>query len=328
MSTSEKEKEYPIKVSIVVPCYNIGKLMQPLFQSLEEQDYKGFEVIFINDESTDDTLDVVKAFCDNAKPSPYKRYKLIDNMHGGPCVTRNTGLEAAVGDYVMFVDGDDNIFPQTISKLVGLMTDGVDIVVGSFINTDGTIIKFPHIKNWDKWLGATTTIGGLTLWNKLFRRSIIEEHHIRFDLTVKKSEDHFFTAQYMVNMKGNVAVTDYVIYNYRLNPTGTSNIHVTTHKFSPEKGENVYTAGRIYRMMEGKLSAATKRELRYDTYHKYRRVRHEAHELDCKDKSFYDGIYNEIRRISPLWEIVYFAIRRRISILSRSAMRKIRRRFS
>lgn len=305
-----------MRISVIVPCFNVGNLLQPLLQSLKEQDFQDFEAIFVNDGSTDDTVAVLKKYCDN------ERYKWIDKQNGGPGSARNAGLAIASGEYVFFVDGDDYIFPKTLSKLEELLVDGVDVAVGAFVNTDGITTYYPKVFDKDKWLRLTFTTGGLTLVNKMFRRSIIEQHHLRFDEQTRKSEDHLFTAGYMRYCKGGISVTDYPVYCYVLNPMSISNREETIQHFSKTIADSVYASIKIYNLLEGYLSRATLMELRYDTYHKYRRIRHAAHVLNCKDKNFYNGIYAEIRKIMPVWEIVYFAIRRRISIITKSLWRK------
>lgn len=306
-----------MKISVIVPCYNVGNLLQPLLQCLKEQDCQDFEAIFVNDGSTDDTVAVLEKYCDN------ERFRWIDKQNGGPGSARNVGLDNASGDYVFFVDGDDYIFPQSLSKLVDLFVDGVDVAVGAFVNIDGITTYYPNVPNKDKWLRLTFAKGGLTLVNKMFRRSVIEQHHLRFDEQARKSEDHLFTAGYMLYCNGGISVTDYPVYRYVLNPMSISNREETTQHFSNTIADSVYVSIKIYKLLEGYLSRATLMELRYDTYHKYRRIRHAAHVLNCKDKNFYKDIYSEIRKIMPVWEIVCFAIRRRISIITKSLRRKI-----
>lgn len=317
------EKDAFVKISVIVPCYNVGNLVQPLLLSIEEQDYKNFEVIFINDGSSDNTSDVLREFC--RKSIHRSQLKLIEQENKGVGNARNVGLDAAEGELVFFVDGDDYIFPQTLSRMAELMTDGIDIVAGAFRNHDNSISSFPHIENKEKWLRATIAKGGLTLWNKMFRKSIIDKNQIRFDTTVKKSEDHLFTAKYLMYSTGRVAVTDYAVYHYNQNPMSISNISMTTRTFSPWIADSVYVAVKIYKLLEGRLSSGTLRELRYDTYHKYRRIRHEAHLHKCKDKLFYNRMYTELRTIMPIHEILVFAVRRRISIITKSISRKIKK---
>ena len=309
-----------MKVSVIVPCYNVAKVIAPLMRSIESQDYEDFEVIFVNDGSKDETGAVLRTFCEKDT-----RYRIVEKENGGVGSARNAGLEVAQGELIFFVDGDDEIFPETISKMAGLMTEGVDIAVGAFINTDGTRIEFPEMEDRDRWLRVTMTKGGLTLWNKMFRRSIIEGNKIRFDTTTKKSEDHLFTAEYLCHSEGRIAVTNYAVYRYVENPMSASNISGTTRTFAPWIADGVHTSIKIYRLLEPKLSSGTLRELRYDTYHKYRRARHSAKKLHCTDKTFYEGLHREMRSIMPEWEMAFFAVRRRVSIIGKSLGKKIRR---
>ena len=325
---SNVRKNESKKISVIVPCFNVGRLIQPLFDSIKKQDYENFEVIFVNDGSIDDTLDVLKQFCSGEVSSAHRKYRLIEKENGGVSSARNAGLNAAEGDFIFFVDSDDSLMPQSLSKLAKLMNKGTDVAVGTFYNFDGEVCSFPHIADPDNFLRATFTKGGLTLWNKMFRRSIIEENHLRFDTSIKVCEDHLFTAQYFLCATGSIAVTDYMVYLYQLNPFSLSHISTTTGTFSPWLSDSVFAACRIYRLMMVKFSKPTLRELRYDTYHKYRRVRHEAHVLHCKDRVFYDSIYKEMRSIMPLWEMIIFAVRRRMSILTSSAIRKLHHLFS
>lgn len=311
-------------MSVIVPCYNVGKLVHPLLQSLEQQDYDNFEVVFVDDGSTDDTFAILQAFIANSLSRQQDRYKLIKKENGGVGSARNTGLDASTGDYVFFVDGDDYLFPQSLSKLAELMTDGVDIAVGAFEDHVGFTNTFPHIDNREKWLQVTIAKGGLTMVNKMFRMCIINDNAIRFDTITKKSEDHLFTAEYLTCSHGRIVVTDYPVFHYVFNPMSVSNVSLTTKTFSPWIADSVFIAVRIYKLLEPRLNNATLRELRYDTYHKYRRVRHEAHVHKCKDKAFYDLIYSELRKILPVWEIILFAVRRRVSIIFHSAIRKIK----
>ena len=293
-----------------------------MLQSLDEQDYEDFEVIFVNDGSTDNTSIAIQQFCENPTHALNHRHWLIEQVNGGAGSARNAGLEAAVGELIFFVDGDDYIFPQTLSKLAELMTPEVDLAVGAFESSDHSLVCFPHINNREQWLQATIAKGALTLWNKMYRRSIIEDNNIRFDTTTRKSEDHLFTAEYLIHSTGRILVTDYIVYHYNWNPMSISHISMTTKTFSSWIADSVYAAARIYRLMEGKLNEKTLRELRYDSYQKYRRIRHEAHQHHCKDKAFYDGIYLEMRSIMPVREMVIFSIRRRFSIYVQSIKRK------
>lgn len=307
------------EISVIVPCYNVGNYIESLLKSLEEQVFKKFEVLFINDGSTDNTALILNQLCSNL---PYK-HLIIEKENGGPGSARNVGLEHASGKYVFFVDGDDYLYPHSLSKLIELMTDGVDLAIGAFVDSNDNLRTFPHIENRDKWMSKTMTIGCLTLINKLYRKSIIDKYHLRFDTTIRNGEDHLFTASYLYHCTGKMAVTDYAVYFYNYNPMSISHIISTTKTFSPWIAESVFSAVKIYELLKDEISPSALKELRYDSYHKYRRIRHEAHVQKCRDKLFYDTIYKEIRKIIPVREMVFFGIRRRADIIFNSLKNKI-----
>lgn len=98
---SNLEQEFQPLISLIVPVHNVGVYLDRLIQSVFEQTYKHWELIFINDNSTDSSADVISGYRD-------QRIKLIDNSQNlGPSGSRNRGILLSEGDYIQFVDGDD-----------------------------------------------------------------------------------------------------------------------------------------------------------------------------------------------------------------------------
>ena len=89
------------KVSVIVPVYNTSKYLDECINSIIKQTYKNLEIIFINDSSNDDSLEVISKYKD-------KRIKIIDlKENKGVAVARNKGIEISTGDYICFLDSDD-----------------------------------------------------------------------------------------------------------------------------------------------------------------------------------------------------------------------------
>ena len=93
-----------VKYSIIVPVYNAEQFLERCIKSLIGQTYKNFEVIFINDGSSDTSGDILKKYCTSDK-----RLKLIERTNQGVSSARNEGIERAIGEYVIFVDADDYV---------------------------------------------------------------------------------------------------------------------------------------------------------------------------------------------------------------------------
>lgn len=118
-----------MKISIVVPCYNAEAYIIDCLESIYRQSYDNYELICVDDGSSDMTVDVINQFVREKE----MQCKLITSSNKGQCSARNIGLREATGDYVFFLDADDLILPQKIQHTVTLIEESVelpDIIVG------------------------------------------------------------------------------------------------------------------------------------------------------------------------------------------------------
>ncbi|WP_208346680.1 glycosyltransferase family 2 protein, partial [Aetokthonos hydrillicola] len=95
------------KVSVVVPAYNVGSYIQDTLIGLERQSFRDFEVIIVDDGSSDDTAVVVQTFIERDS-----RFKLLQKQNGGLSSARNYGIHHACGEYIALLDGDDIYHPD------------------------------------------------------------------------------------------------------------------------------------------------------------------------------------------------------------------------
>lgn len=120
------EMDKPL-VSIIVPVYNVGAYVKPCVRSLLAQTYENIEVLVINDGSTDDSVEMVKAVV-----ADDPRLKILNKENGGLSSARNYGTERCAGDYIMYVDGDDLIDARAVELMVGAAEAyGVSLVAAS-----------------------------------------------------------------------------------------------------------------------------------------------------------------------------------------------------
>lgn len=112
-----------VKVSVVIPCYNYGKTIDRAVDSVLKQTYQNFEIIIVNDGSTDEKT--------NQKLANYNKpkTKVIHISHQGPSVARNTAIEAAKGEYILPLDADDEIDPTYLEKAVKILDEDDDVSV-------------------------------------------------------------------------------------------------------------------------------------------------------------------------------------------------------
>lgn len=167
-----------MKVSVIIPCYNAEAYIRRCLNALELQQYKDFEVICIDDCSTDDTANIINDFIDRGKIS--LRY-FRNSVNSGPALSRNHGIESAIGEYICFCDSDDWYTDDYLSKMVDKAEENdADMVFCGYqliVNTTGRMIKHPlAIDNetlLDKRKLLITPIDAL--WSLMVRKSIIAE---------------------------------------------------------------------------------------------------------------------------------------------------------
>lgn len=171
-------------VSIVVPMYNCGEMLRPCLTSIKNQTFTDFEVIVVNNRSTDASPAVAAEFA-----AADSRFRLLQCTSGLAGSSRNVGIDAARGEYLAFVDGDDRLDEQFLEKLyTAAKQEDADIAVCGFcyyfLNTQKTERDAPPPQ---KLLGHDEALHCLLqdkhlrfyLWNKLWRRSLFTGHDIR-----------------------------------------------------------------------------------------------------------------------------------------------------
>ncbi len=205
-------------VSIIVPVYNAEKYLPACLRSILRQSYRSLEVILVNDGSKDGSLAVCKKFA--AKDS---RVRVIDIPNGGVSNARNTGVAAATGEYVQFVDSDDLLAKNMTEVLVReLEKDAADLAVCGhkqvFVQKNGVKEK-RYACTGERCLMAREAFleqlptlvlqGGMEcVWNKLYRRSMIIAQNAIFPTDTSYGEDYLFNIPYFAACSRVVFLTE------------------------------------------------------------------------------------------------------------------------
>ncbi|WML25158.1 glycosyltransferase family 2 protein [Neobacillus sp. OS1-33] len=205
-------------ISIIVPVYNVEKYINRCIESILAQTFSDFELILINDGSTDKS----GTFCEYYAKED-SRIKVIHINNGGVSNARNTGIALAQGNYLMFCDSDDYVETNWCSELYETIKQGGNILPVSGIRfvyqirkQKEEIIKvFPKKESFDKGKYFETYKKGLSgsLCCKIYDRKIIVENSIFFDIKVNRGEDLLFNLNYMSHMESFVTVPT-ITYNY------------------------------------------------------------------------------------------------------------------
>ena len=208
-------------VTIILPAFNAEKTIARAIQSALSQEYSNLEVIVIDDGSTDSTFNI----CQKIALSD-KRLKVIHTTNSGPSSARNKGLQEARGQYICFLDADDEMQSEMVELLVQKMRGNIDLVACGYrvksSTQKHTFEKVPEAGVWNASemyapIEKLQDISGFNpLWNKIFRLSIIRENNIKMNLSVSMGEDFLFVSDYISCCSGKIVLVDDVLYTYFL----------------------------------------------------------------------------------------------------------------
>ena len=210
-----------VKISVIVPVYNAAAFLPRTVGSILMQEFDDFEIILVNDGSTDAS----GVLCDELADQD-ARVRVIHKENGGVSSARNAGLDAARGEFVMFVDADDAIRDGSFESMYSANTDfvlaGFEKVMDQKVletycpsksasyNGTGEICIF-----FDKVLPPKNTYILNSACFKLFRRSLIVENEIRFVEGLSFAEDKIFVMNFLQHVQ-RVRTVESVVYTYFL----------------------------------------------------------------------------------------------------------------
>ncbi len=190
-------------VSIIVPVYNAEKTLERCINSILNQEYRDFELILLDDGSTDTSGMICDACAERDD-----RIRVLHKENTGVSDTRNRGIAMAKGAYLQFADADDWITPEATRFFVQAAADnGCDLVIADFyrvigerVSQKGSIEEEGILQRADfavKMMQKPADFYYGVLWNKLYKRSIIKKHRLRMDNAVSWCEDFMFNLEYV-----------------------------------------------------------------------------------------------------------------------------------
>lgn len=210
-------------ISIIVPVYNVENYLSQCLDSIIGQTYTDWECILIDDGSKDGSGHICDEYANKDA-----RFRVFHKENGGVSSARNLGIDNMVGEYVIFIDADDILYPYSIQSLKEGITDSsIGSSVGGFIHFEDDnsslftlreqkVVKSTHDaikdfyktknKDWQKYL-----------WNRMFRADMILDKNIRFREDIYYKEDGLFLIQYLTQVNKNVYYTSDIVYQYRQN---------------------------------------------------------------------------------------------------------------
>ena len=204
--------------SIIIPAFNAEDYLQRCLDSIFCQTFASYEVICIDDGSTDSTATILKQ---------YPQVKVISQTNHGMATARNRGLEVAQGDYILFVDSDDQINKDALKTLSNQLV-GEDIIEfgSSIFNEETQTITHFHLSPFTSHLCSgwayfnherllPRPVHFVCIWQRAYRRAFLEENNLRFTDGLKRAEDDLFTTMAMFHARSIKTIADY-IYTYHV----------------------------------------------------------------------------------------------------------------
>ncbi len=252
------------KVSIIIPVYNAEKCLRRCIDSVLGQEYRDFELLLVNDGSTDASGAICEEY---ARRDP--RIRVTHKENSGVSDTRNLATSQARGKYLQFVDSDDWITSDATRLLVSAAEEnGCDLVISDFyrvvgervshkgdIETEGVMSREEFAAHMmedpaDFYYGV--------LWNKLYRREIVEKHHICMDPSISWCEDFMFNLEYILHAERFYALRIPVYY------------YVKTKGSLVSQGNSISRTIKMKRMVFAYYNNFYKNVLSEEEYEKHR----------------------------------------------------------
>lgn len=216
------------EISVIIPVYNVSSKLKRCLVSLQNQTFSNFEVILINDGSIDNSGEICDHFVSNDK-----RFKVFHKKNGGVSIARNFGLEKANGEFICFVDSDDEVLENYLQDLLDdfneaenteLVFQGVKRYRGDDLHSSTEIEnEVVSVTDYEKLFEKhKISLNGNPV-SKLFLTKIIRENRLKFNDKFCYNEDKIFILEYLLLCKGQVVFSNKNNYKYYVNSGSLTN---------------------------------------------------------------------------------------------------------
>lgn len=211
--------ERKTKVSIIIPIYKVEDYIGRCIKSIQKQDYENLEIIVVDDGSPDKSGKIVDEIA--LKDT---RIIVVHKDNAGVSTARNSGIQIATGNYIMFVDGDDWVDRSYVSDFVrAAEQNSYDIVMNYNYFADNGYPRYSEdniVKRVYRDSAAECIYNGkifVAVWNKLYRRKFLIENHIKFHEDIWFGEGMLYNIECISKVKS-LGVLNKAIYHQELNP--------------------------------------------------------------------------------------------------------------
>jgi glycosyltransferase involved in cell wall biosynthesis len=208
------------KVSIIIPVYNTEQYLSHCLDCILNQSFSDFELLLVDDGSTDESGKICDAYAEKDN-----RIRVFHKENGGVSSARNLGIDNANGDWMCFVDSDDELIPNGLQVMVDGISDEISMVMGGYhvYDNEGSLIYSIKVNNSclinperaaKEMLAPSDYRYQGYIWGKLLRRSEAIQHKIRFSEEVFFNEDRLFLTRFICAMEKRVYYNTKSVYVY------------------------------------------------------------------------------------------------------------------
>lgn len=210
-------------ISVIIPLHNAEKTIDTCIDSVLGQSVQPKEILLIDDGSTDGTVEAAEKWCRRAA-----NIRLLREVHAGVSKTRNRGLLEAEGEWILFLDADDQLAEDALAALSAHLDDTVDACCGRILR--GTEQKKSVPKHTDCLYDTSALLNRalaeptdlLTIHGWVFRRSVCIEQDVFFHHRLRLGEDSDWVLRYLTVCRGAALIPEWV-YRYSISPESTIN---------------------------------------------------------------------------------------------------------
>lgn len=248
-----------VDVSIIMPVYNAIKYIDDTLQSILNQTYKNFEVIIVDDGSFDGTIEI----CEKISRTD-ERIRIITQRNRGISSARNVGLENSKGEYICFCDHDDRMKKDFLAIMMSrIKKSEADVVFAKYaiinINAEGNeTVRYARIVNNEYCNNILESITGIrrsiqSVWNGIYRASIIRENNIKFDESMKYGGEDFLFNLLLLKFCKKIITIDEVLYFHYKRTQQSASCMVNENRIESILKINSIESGLIGSWIGGKI---------------------------------------------------------------------------
>ncbi len=243
-----------VKITVVVPVYNMAEHLEKAVNTLLSQSYKNYEIILVNDGSTDTS----GKLCDDLS-NQHKCIRVFHKENGGLSSARNKGIDVATGDFIIFPDPDDWVDENYLSCLIDAHNDTDLEICGHYIvtpdsqkthNPNATKTRLTKEQAIMSLLKSTAYCG--FAWNKMYHLDIIKANNLRFDEELGMAQDLHFAFRYIL-LCNKIAYNPEPHYFYYQHEKGVTNIN---HPLTPRKISGLKTYEKLLELSKENVPEA------------------------------------------------------------------------